>query len=69
MTKLIQTAALAILPASAASACTLCHTDAARQLREAVFDERFWNHLAVSVLPFAVLAGVAALIHGGDQRK
>jgi hypothetical protein len=65
----LEALALSVFPNSAALACTLCHSDLAREVRAAVFGHDFWLNVAVSVVPFAILAAIATLVHGRGARK
>ena len=55
-----------LLVAIPANACTLCHTDTARQVRAIVFGDGFGANLFFMALPFVVFGGVAALVYGGN---
>jgi hypothetical protein len=51
--------------AGPAPACPLCGTDTGRQVRAGIFGDDFGRNLLLTVLPFAVLLGIVALIHFG----
>jgi hypothetical protein len=53
---------------SPAWACTLCHTDTAKQVRAGIFNVDFAQNLAVSLLPFVLMLAIAALIHQPSNR-
>jgi hypothetical protein len=66
--KFVRSAALfavTLLVACPARACPLCESDTGWRVRAGIFDADFGYHLAVTLLPFPVLLGVAALIHFG----
>ena len=47
----------------AANACTVCDSGTARQLRAAIWDGTFPEHLLLMLLPFLVLAAAVALVY------
>ncbi|MES2464588.1 MAG: hypothetical protein V4671_28840 [Armatimonadota bacterium] len=57
---------LSILPlvsltfARAASACTLCESDTAQQVRAGLFDGNFLSNVALTLLPFPLLLAIVA---------
>lgn len=57
--------ALLLVGPSDASACPVCHTETGQQVRAGIFDESFGRNLVLTLLPFPILAGVAAAIHFG----
>ena len=58
------------LPASVPPAgCTVCHTETAVQVRAGIADDRLAVNVLATVLPFVVVAGVAALIHFGPAGR
>jgi hypothetical protein len=60
---------IALLLAPRAHACTLCHTDIGRQVRAGVFADDFWQNLGITVLPIALVGGVAVQIRRGGSRR
>lgn len=58
-------AGAALLSASSASACPLCHTETGVKVRAGIFGDEFGRNVFVTLLPFPVLAGIVALIHFG----
>jgi hypothetical protein len=57
--------ASATLMASTAWGCPLCESETGERVRAGIFDADFGRHLLVTSLPFPVLIGIVALIHGG----
>ena len=66
--------ALCVLSApTLAFACPVCHTETGQQVRAGIFDEHFGRNLVLTLLPFPVLAVIAAAIHfgipGGSRKR
>jgi hypothetical protein len=59
----------AMLLSPGARACPDCAEGVRRQVRAGIFDEAFARNLAVTALPFGVLAGITAAIHLGAARR
>lgn len=55
--------------ATPASACPLCHTETARQIRAAIFGPDFWFNVGVTILPFVLFLGITALIYGKPRSE
>ena len=51
--------------ARAAPACPVCDGETGERVRAGIFDEHFARNLLAVVLPFPVVAAVAAVIHFG----
>ena len=51
--------------ARAAVACPVCDSETGGRVRAGIFDEHFARNLLAVVLPFPVVAAVAAAIHFG----
>jgi hypothetical protein len=54
---------LFLVRSSAARACTVCHSAAARELQSALFDGTFVHKLLLLILPCAVLLVSVALVY------
>lgn len=52
-----------------AAACPVCDGETGREVRAGVFDESFGSNLLATLLPFLLVAGVAATIHFGGRRE
>jgi hypothetical protein len=48
-----------------ARACPDCPAGIRRQVSAGIFDDAFAKNLAITALPFGVLAGISAAIHAG----
>ena len=59
----IACALLGLLAPAVASACTICDTETAQQVRAGIFSENFWSILLAVASPFPVLLGATALLH------
>lgn len=46
-----------------ASACPLCDSLEAREVREGIFNEQFGTNLGKALLPFAAVFGVMGIVH------
>jgi hypothetical protein len=53
---------VAMLASTGALACPDCRLGV--EVRARVFQEPFWSNQAITVLPLAVLAAIAAALHG-----
>lgn len=49
-------------------ACPFCASETGRRVRAEVFNADFGTNLLATLLPFAVLLGLTALIHFGPPR-
>ena len=58
-----------LLSASAASACPVCETETGKQVRAGIFGDDFASNVALTLVPFPLLAGLVALIHFGPWGK
>lgn len=56
---------VAIVLAVPAFACPVCATDTGQQVRQGIFDDRFWVNVLLILLPFPVFIGVAAGLYRG----
>lgn len=56
---------MAAAPTSPASACPTCAAGVRAQVRRGIFGAGFGFNLAMTVAPFAIFGGVAALLHAG----
>jgi hypothetical protein len=52
--------AIAVVGASPAAACTLCHSNIAEQVRAAMFGADFWSN--ASAAPIPLLLGLVLLV-------
>ncbi|MFN3651283.1 MAG: hypothetical protein ACK47B_17040 [Armatimonadota bacterium] len=57
--------ALTVLFAAPAAACPVCATDTGIQVRQGIFDERFWRNALLLLLPFPVYLGLAVTLYHG----
>ena len=55
--------ACAIAIPSIGAACTVCNTEAGKQVRATIFGEEFWSTLLLVVSPFPVLLLAIAAYH------
>ena len=55
----------AFILAPAASACPVCDSGTGEQVRAGIIDGQFGANLLATLLPFAVVLGVAAVVHSG----
>jgi hypothetical protein len=56
--------------AATGQSCTVCDTPTGMQVREGIFNESFWRHVAVTLAPFPVFAlAVAWIFCGGRKPK
>jgi hypothetical protein len=70
MTKLLLTATIVTcLSPSITFACTLCHSEAAENVRAAIFGPNFWQNVGLTVLPFLVFVAIVACIYPGIPRS
>ena len=60
--------ALHVFTVSSALACTVCDTDAGREVRAGILDADFGRTLLAVLLPFPILFGVVAAIHFSGPR-
>jgi hypothetical protein len=66
----IYSVVIAILFASSAWSCPVCDSDTGQQVRAAIVDRDIGLNIVATLIPFAVVLGVTALIHfGGPRRK
>ena len=56
---------LALLLAAPAFACPVCSTDTGQQVRQGIFDDRFWVNVFLMLLPFPIFIGVAVALYRG----
>jgi hypothetical protein len=63
-TPLLAVALATVLGEGPAGACPLCISDTGKQVREGIFERGFARNLAVTVAPFAVIAGLVPLVSG-----
>lgn len=52
-----------------ALACPVCEGETRQQVRATLFGAGSGFHLLAATLPFAVLLGIVALIHGGPRNR
>jgi hypothetical protein len=54
-----------LLGTAPAPACTVCESETGRRVRAGIFNDEFGTNLILTLLPFAILFGIVALIHFG----
>lgn len=63
--RLVMPVWLVLLLASSAPACPLCESETGRQVRAGIFDDDFGKNVALTLIPFPVLAVIVAFIYHG----
>jgi hypothetical protein len=66
--KFLVVASATALNAAPSWACPLCHSPTGEKVREGIFNSQFPVTFFSLVLPFAVIAGVVAVIHHSSPR-
>ena len=62
---LLATATMILLDAAPAGACPDCAAGVRAAVRRGIYGEGFATNLALTVAPFGVFGGAAALLHAG----
>jgi hypothetical protein len=58
-----------IHPSFSALACTLCESERAKRVREAIFGDDFFVNIGIILLPFIIFLIVASLIYYGGSKE